>query len=64
MTSFGTAGSTENKNAAAGVLAEGLCSEDGEYQVAAAAAAIPAHMRREVLAHLRELICADTTHTV
>jgi hypothetical protein len=64
MTSFGTAGSTEKNNTAAGVLAEGLRSDEGEYQIAAAAAAIPAHMRREVLAHLHELICADATHTV
>jgi hypothetical protein len=64
MTSSSTAGGTEKNNTAAGVLAEGLRSDEGEYQIAAAAAAIPAHMRREVLDHLRELICADATHTV
>lgn len=61
MTSFCTAGSTENNNAAAGVMADRLSGDAHGYEVMAAAAAIPRHMRREFLAFLRAEICADTT---
>jgi hypothetical protein len=64
MTSVSTAGSTENNNAAAGAWTECLGNKDEEAEVMAAAAAIPSHLRREVLAHLQSLICVNATHTV
>lgn len=59
MTSLYSAGGTQHQNVAASKWTESLQSSDDEYMVAAAAMAIPPHLRSEVLAQLQALIRAS-----